>query len=99
MRKVFIVNDGGQDFSSAREFGELVTCTTGLIRKDRIDLMLSDLRLALKDSDPDDLILVSGLTSLCMVAAALMTEWHGKVNMLIWHDRKYVARTIDLELL
>lgn len=99
MPKVFIVNSAGQDYSDAARFGKLVVCSTGVVVKDKTDQMLKMLREALKDSEPNDFILVSSLTSLCMIAAAIMTEWHGKVNMLIYHNHKYVARTIDLELL
>lgn len=96
-RKVFIVSDGGHDYSDAKRFGELVFCTDEVIRKDDVAQMYRVMKAALANAKADDYILVSSLTSLCMVAAAMMGFWTGEIHMLIFKDGQYVSRDIIID--
>jgi hypothetical protein len=95
-KKVFIVSDGGHDYSDAKRFGELVFCTDEVIRKDDVAQMYRVLIHALRESGPEDFILVSSLTSLCMVAAAIMAERWCEIHLLIFKDGQYVPRDLIL---
>ena len=95
-RKVFVVNNGGHDYSDAERFGEIVYCTGNIIRRDDTAQMFRELREALSDANPEDYILMSSLTSLCCVATAIMVEKFGELHMLIFHNGQYVSRDVIL---
>lgn len=95
-RKVFVLNDGGHNYTDAERFGEIVICTTGTVAKDNISMMYRQLSDTLIDAHAEDLIMVSGLTSLCMVAAAMMADQFGEVHMLVHKDGKYEERDLML---
>ena len=97
MPKVFIVSDGGHDYSDAERFGELVYCTEGVIRKDDIAQMYRELNSKLALAEPGDYLLISSLTSLCSVAAAILGFQFGEVHFLLYKDGQYVSRDLILE--
>jgi len=97
MPKVFIVSDGGHDYSDAERFGELVYCTEGVIRKDDIAQMYRELNDKLALAEPGDYLLISSLTSLCSVAAAILGFQFGEVHFLLYKDGQYVSRDLILE--
>lgn len=97
-RKVYILNKGTHDYSGAEKFGELVFCTEGLINKTDVNQMYLALHEVLQDSEYDDLILMSSLTSLCSVASGYMAHLHGCVNYLIYDGGKYQESHIDYEI-
>lgn len=93
-RQVFIVNNGGHDYSGAEQFGTIVFCTESVIRKDDTAQMFRELSEALSWAHADDYLLVSSLTSLCMIAAGYMAERFGELHLLLYKDGQYVARDI-----
>lgn len=95
-KKVFITNDGGQDFSAAEEFGELIYCTDGNVDKFNISQMFRGLSETLNDSEAHDYLLLTSLTSLCSVASAIMAAKHGEVHFLIYQDKKYLVKDLML---
>lgn len=96
MRKVFILNDGGHDYEDAKRFGELVFCTRNSINKWDIAQMYRELGEVFTTAASDDFIMLSGLTSLCSVATALMVEKFGEVHFLVYKDRQYIQRDLVL---
>ena len=98
MAKVFIVNDSALDFSAAERFGELVICTSG--RFDRFDLnqMHRELSVELEYSEPEDFILLTSLTTMCVVACSIFVEKHGRLNLLLFRnvEQDYLSRSIVL---
>ena len=96
MRRVFILNEGTHDYSSAEAFGELVYCTEGLLPKRDINRLFLELDRVLGDSDAKDLIMLSSLSSLCSVASAMMAAMHGEVHFLVYHDGRYYEETLIL---
>jgi hypothetical protein len=96
-RKVFIVNNGGHDYSDAERFGEITFCTDSVIRKDDIAQMYRELHVALDTARADDYLLVSSLTSLCMVAAAILADKFGELHLLLFKDGHYVDRDLILD--
>jgi hypothetical protein len=96
-KRVYIVSNGGHDYSSAEDYGEIIFCTEGSVRKDDVAQMYREVNEAMALSEPGDFILVSSLTSLCMVAAGIMAAKHGELHFLIYKDGKYVARDLILD--
>lgn len=99
MAKVYVVNKGGHDYSAAERFGELVYCTEGQLSKFDTGQMYRELSGAMKDSEPEDYILLTSLTTLCSVAAALFGAKHQRVNFLIYKDDNYVERKLVMHQL
>lgn len=97
MTRVYVVNRGGHDYSAAERFGELVYCSDGEMDKWDINQMYRQMSQALEDSVPEDYILLTSLTSLCSVACAVFAARHGRLNLLIFKDGAYVARTLVMD--
>ena len=97
MRKVYILNDGGLDYSDAERFGALEICTQGSIDRADVSKMYRLLDDALLDSHPEDFLIVAGLNSLIAIAASIMAHRHGEVHFLVHKDGKYVQRDLMLE--
>lgn len=97
MRKVYILTHGGHDYSDAERFGTLTYCDVSVRNKYDISQMYQELREVLYQSNEDDLLVISSLTSLCSVATAILVELHGRVNFLLYQDGKYVERNLVLD--
>lgn len=97
MRRVYVLNDGGHDYSDAEQFGKIVFCTRGSLARWDISQMFRELEVAMLDAEPGDFILVSSLASLVGVAAAMMGSRFGEVHFLIFKDGGYVQRDLMLE--
>ena len=92
---VYILGDGGHDYSDAERFGDLrIIDIPPSIKWDTAkvyDLLKEELHAA----HAEDYLVISHLTSVCCIATALMIEWFGKVNFLIYHHGVYEHKTID----
>lgn len=94
MRKVFVLNKGGHDYSDATRFGELVFCTEGSLAKEDIQQMYRVLYEPLQFSHADDYILITSLASLCSVGCAIFGAMHSRLNLLIFSQGRYDPHTI-----
>lgn len=98
-KRVYILNDGGQDYSAAAEFGELVICTEGQLNKYDVASMYRQLTEVLDLSEPGDYLMVNSLATLGMVAAGIMSALHGELHLLLFDAKtgKYVSRDLNLD--
>jgi len=99
---VFIVNRGCHDFSPAEEYGTLIFLTEGSFSRFQTGKMFRVFREKLKDSSPEDLIVISGMTVMTVVACAMFVRKHGRLNLLLHVagpnvEEAYVKRTIVME--
>ena len=94
MAKVYIVNAGAHDYSDAKDFGELIFCTTGSLDKFDTSQMFREVSEAMYDSEPEDYILLTSLTSLCSVASGIFAAKHNRLNLLLFKGDSYIARSI-----
>ena len=104
MRKVFIINDSGHDFSKAARFGTLVPLTTGFISKFQPTAMFRVFAEKLESSQAGDFLLQSGPTVMNMIAASVFVAKHGKLNLLLWRQNDngqedYICRRMDFSRL
>ena len=97
MPKVYIPNRGAHNYSDAIHFGELVYITDGLINPMSTGFIFRKLADHLKDSKPEDYLLISGLPIMNIMAAAILGRMHGVLNLLVFHYGKYVKRTFVLD--
>lgn len=95
-KKVYVLNNGGHDYTDAERFGDIVFCTEGAINKWDIAQMYRELSDVLMSAHADDYILMTSLTSLCCVATAIMVEQFGEVHLLLYKDGQYIERDLVL---
>lgn len=95
---VYVVNRASHDLSAAKKFGDLVFLSEN--RQDRFatNNMYREFLPLLECSQPNDYLLLTGLTVMNVVAASILAMLHQKLNVLIHNPKNnsYVARTIDL---
>lgn len=96
-KKVYIISDGGHDYSDAARFGELVFLTREPVRKDDIHLMYEIIRKGLSDATADDYLVVGSLTSMSMVAAFIQGSKWGEVHLLVFTAGQYVPKRLYWE--
>jgi len=94
IRKVYILNDGGHDYSPAEKFGELVFLNIPYEIRWDISRIYATLKDSLVDAEEDDLFVISNLTTFCCIATALMVEWYGRINYLLYKKDKYIERNL-----
>ena len=95
-KRVFVLNDGGQDYSAANDFGELIFCTEGTLNKTDIAQLYRLLSPILDESNADDYVLLNGFASLCSVASSIMAALHGEVHFLVYSNGKYQVKDLLL---
>jgi len=95
--KVFIINKSGHDFSDAKRFGDLIYLSEGMIDRYAITSMYREFVGILKESNKDDYILLSGLSSMSSIACSIFAFIHGRLNLLIFRNDRYITRKIVLK--
>lgn len=98
MSKVLVLNKGAHDFSRATKYGEIVYCSEGALDKWNTSQMVRELLPHIKNSSPDDYILLTSLSTLCSIACAMFTQKHGRLNLLIYKDDGYVTRRVVFDV-
>ncbi len=94
---IYIVYNSGHDFSSARQYGSFrFLSELKLSRFDTVKIYKTFIR-ELKDSQPDDLILISALNVMNAIACCIMVAKHKRLNILIYNNMTsdYVKKTIE----
>ena len=96
MATVYIVNNGGHDYSDANRFGHIQFLSAVPVSKFAISKMYRDFAMRLRESTDADYILLTGLTTMACVACSCFAYLHGKINLLIFKNGKYVERKLVL---
>lgn len=93
-KKVFIANQSGHDFSQSEKYGTPVYVTKGIVNRFAVNFMSRKWAIALKSSTKEDFVLLTSLTILTVVGAAIFGYLHGRLNLLIYRNGKYICRQI-----
>lgn len=97
MAKVFVVNRGPHNYAQAERFGQLIFCTDGVMDRYDTAQMYRELEASMKESDPEDYILLTSLSTLCCIACAIFSAKHGELNLLLYSGDNYIARSLILD--
>lgn len=97
MPKVYIPNRSFHDFSGAREFGEPVFLTDGVVQRLNVNQLYRECTEKMKDSTPEDYLLISSLGILNAIAASIMVHKFGRVRFLMFSKSRYVVREIVMQ--
>lgn len=96
MPTVYVVNRGGHNFEAALEYGKLTFLTEGQYSPFAVDKIYREMARKLKNSKPDDYILSTGLSVMNSIACSCFAAKHGKLNLLLYKNERYIARTLML---
>jgi hypothetical protein len=91
---VYVLNRGPHDYSKAQRFGRLVYMSDGMLPKFNTGTIFRMVQEFLSNSQSTDYIVLSSLSVLQAIASAYFTHKHGVLNLLIFKDGDYVARTL-----
>jgi hypothetical protein len=97
MPTVYIVNKGGHNFEEAKRYGHLEYLSEGAASRYAINKIYRDFAMHLRSSTPDDFILLTGLTSMSVVACSCFARMHGRLNLLLFKNDRYVCRRVMLD--
>lgn len=95
--KVYITNKSAHDFSGAAKYGDFHFMSNGSINRYSTSRMYRMFMEALVHSEATDYLLPTGLSTMNMIAACIFVLKHGRLNLLLFKDGKYVERTIIFE--
>ncbi len=99
-KTVYVVNKGAHDFDDAERFGRLVYLSEGPMNKFSVDKMYREFATRLRDSSPEDYILITGLTVMACIACSSFSFLHGgRLNLLLFKNNRYIERTLRLDKL
>ena len=93
-KNVYIVNRGGHDFSMAERFGKLIFLSEGSINRYAVTAMYRQFSDILSNSNSHDYILPTGLSMMNVIAAAIFSFQHGRLNLLLFKEGDYITREI-----
>ena len=99
MSTVFVTNKSGHDYSPAESFGGLVYITTGNLDRFNLNEMYRLTATAMAHATAEDYILVTSLSVLNSVVCSVFARKFGRLNILLYKNRKYVLRTLMLDQL
>ena len=101
-KTVFIINQSGHDFEPAKEFGKPVFLSEGRWSRYDVNNIYRHFEDKLKDSKPEDYLLLTGLPIMQAIATAIMAMRHGRVNILQFRQKEgrkfYIERNIVFPL-
>ena len=102
-KKVYVINKSGHDFQMALQHGDIVYLSSGkqFSRYD-VNSIFREFLDILKDSNPKDYLLLTGLPVMQGIAIGIMLSKHKCANLLQFKQRKdgskfYLERNITVE--
>ena len=96
MATVYVVNRGGHNYQPAEKFGHLVFLSEGPMSKYATSQIYRRFSLSLRESSPSDYIMITGLTTMACIACACFAFMHGRINLLLFKNDRYIERSISL---
>jgi len=92
--RVYIVNKSAHDFSEANWYGKVIFLSEGSMNRYATNNMHRKFYDILKDSHEDDYIVPCSLNVMNSIACAIFARLHGKLNLLLFKNGKYIERNL-----
>jgi len=92
MANVYIVNRSSHDFSAAEAYGKIIFLSDGSMNRYATNSMVRDFAQVMKSSTENDYIVPCSLNVMNSIACAIFAHKHGKLNLLLFKDGKYIER-------
>ena len=96
MTKVYVVNKSAHDFSVAESYGDVIFLSEGLMSRYAANAIHRKFYDKLKESKPSDYIVPCSLNVMNSIACAIFAKLHGRLNLLLFKDGKYIERNLVL---
>ncbi|KKM75119.1 hypothetical protein LCGC14_1393450 [marine sediment metagenome] len=97
--KVYVTNKGGHSYEAAEKYGEIIYITEGTLNRFATNTLYRAFIDGMKDSQPDDYILITSMSIVNAIGAAVFARKHGCLNLLLYRSGEYVLREIDIDSL
>lgn len=97
MAKVYVVNKSAHNFDPAKKYGELVFMSEGPVNRYATNNMARTFKEAMKDSNPEDHIVLCALNVMNSIACAVFAQKHGRLNLLLYKNGDYLERNLILQ--
>jgi hypothetical protein len=99
--RVYVPSKSAHNFDDAKQFGELVYLTEGVLNRIQINNVYRIVAAALAGADRNDYLLITGPTTVNAVAASILGYRFGQVNYLIFdgYAGRYVSKPIYIDKL
>lgn len=95
---VFVPNKNNNDFSAAREFGELIFLTEGPISRFAVTALHKTLRQKLEQAEAHDYLMITSLNIITAIATGILVSRFQRANFLIYSQTDgYTARSVTFE--
>jgi len=91
-KNVYIVNRSSHDFSAAEPYGKVIFLSEGSMNRYATNSMVRQFELAMNNSSDGDYIVPCSLNVMNSIACAIFAHKHGKLNLLLFKDGKYIER-------
>jgi rhodanese-related sulfurtransferase len=92
MKNVYIVNRSAHDFSAAEPYGNVIFLSEGSMNRYATNSMVRQFDEAMAGSTEEDYIVPCSLNVMNSIACAIFAHKHGKLNLLLFKDGKYIER-------
>lgn len=87
--RAYIANFSGHDYTALMKWAqEAKYVTKGYVSFGSLDRVKYRVAEAIADSKPEDYLVLSGRAIICVLAAIMWIEKHGKVKLLVWDEKK-----------
>lgn len=80
---VYVINRSSHDFSDAQRFGTLIYLSDGNVNRFATNKIARFFAPVINASNPNDYILLTGLTVMTCIATGMFAYKHGRLNLLI----------------
>ena len=94
MAKVFIVNKSAHDFSEAKQYGDIIFMTEGSMNRYACNDMHRKFSEKLKSSKSNDYLVLCALNIMNSIACSVFVHKHGKLNLLLFNEGRYIKRNL-----
>ncbi len=93
---VWILNDGGHDYSKAERHGRMVPMTTGGINPFSPDRLMVNLASRIRNAVEEDFVISGGSPMLNSILSAMWLTRFDKIKWLVWSNKqsKYEIVTV-----
>jgi len=97
--KVFVTNRGGHSYEAAEKYGEVVYVTEGTLNRFATSSLYRAFVDSMAESQPEDYILITSMSIVNAIGAAVFARKHGCLNLLLYRSGEYVLREINIDSL
>ncbi len=98
-KKVYVTNRGGHSYEAAEKFGEIVYITEGTLNRFATNTLYRAFIDGMADSQPGDYILITSMSVVNAIGAAVFARKHGCLNLLLYRSGEYILRELDIDSL